>query len=99
MIHFSWDEEKNRTNLRDHGIAFAAARPVFFDPYRITDEDSVVDGEQRWRTIRVADNTTILLVVHLEADFKGDVFVRMISARGATPVERYEYEQNRLHDI
>jgi uncharacterized DUF497 family protein len=99
MIHFSWDEEKNRKNLRDHGIAFPAARPVFFDPYRITDEDSVVEGEQRWRTIGIAGDAAILLVVHLEMDFEGDLYVRMISARGATPVERYEYEQNRLHDI
>ncbi len=29
------------------------------------DEDSVVDGEQRWRTVGMANNTKLLLVVHL----------------------------------
>jgi uncharacterized DUF497 family protein len=99
MIHFSWDDEKNRRNLRDHGIDFSDARLAFFDPYRITQEDSVVDGEWRWRTIGTARNFSVILVAHLEEDFAGDLFVRIISARGATPVERYEYEQNRLHDV
>jgi uncharacterized DUF497 family protein len=69
MIHFSWDDWKAAENLREHGIDFSDARAVFYDPYRITLEDSVDDGEQRWRTIGTALGLTVLLVVHLEEDF------------------------------
>jgi uncharacterized DUF497 family protein len=99
MIHFSWDENKSAYNKRVHGISFPAAIPVFYDPYRLTEEDSVVDGEQRWRTIGTATGIAVLLVVHLEEAFGGDLFVRIISARTATPGERSDYEQNRANDI
>jgi uncharacterized DUF497 family protein len=99
MIHCEWDDWKNAENLRLHGVDFADARYVFGDSYRITEEDSVVDGEQRWRTIGTALGIALLLVIHLEEDFQGNMFVRMISARSATPWERSEYEQNRANDI
>ena len=99
MIHFEWDEAKAASNLREHGVDFLDAIGVFDDPFRMSEEDSVVDGELRWRTIGTALGITILLVVHLEDDFGEDVFVRMISARKATPGERSNYEQNRASDI
>ena len=53
-MYFEWDPEKAHKNLRDHGVSFEDASTVFIDPYRITEEDSVVDGELRWRTIGTA---------------------------------------------
>ena len=99
MIYFEWDEEKAAENLRRHGVDFRNARLVFDDPYRLTYEDSVVDTERRWWTIGTALGIAILLIVHLEDDFGEDLFVRIISAREATPVERRDYEQNRTYDI
>jgi uncharacterized DUF497 family protein len=99
MIHFEWDPSKDAKNLRERGFGFAAVRPVFLDQYRITEEDSVVDGEQRWRTIGTALGVTVVIVIHLEENFRGDTFVRIISARKATPAERIDYEQNRANDI
>ncbi|MES2390569.1 MAG: BrnT family toxin [Acidobacteriota bacterium] len=98
-IFFEWDDEKAKENLDKHGISFDAARTVFFDPYRMTEEDSVVDGEHRWRTVGTASGIAVIVVAHLEEAFAGDVFVRMISARRAVPMERREYEQNRANDI
>src|ERR1700761_4817481 len=99
MIHFEWDPVKAATNLREHGVDFEDAVYVFDDPFRMSEEDSVLDGELRWRTIGTALGITILLVVHLEEGFGDDIFVRMISARKATPGERSDYEQNRANDI
>ena len=99
MIYFDWDEKKAAKNLRDHEVDFEDAKTVFNDPYRITEEDSVVNGEQRWRTIGTALGIAILFVAHLEEDFGEDIFVRMISARAATAGERRDYEQNRANDI
>jgi len=74
-------------------------RKVFDDPYRITQEDSVVEGELRWRTVGAAYGIVVLLVIHLEEDFGGDLYVRIISARRATAGERSDYEQNCANDI
>jgi uncharacterized DUF497 family protein len=92
-IYFDWDENKNRLNELHHGIDFETASLIFDDDERITEEDSVVAGEQRWRTIGIALGISILLVVHLGEDLDGDLFVRMISARRATPGEAARYDQ------
>jgi len=99
MVYFEWDLAKAERNLRIHGISFEDVRPVFYDSYRLTQEDSVVDGEIRWRTVGMMLGATIVLVVHLEEDFGSDLFVRIISARRATPGERSDYEQNRANDF
>ena len=46
MLHWAWDENKNRTNKRKHGLGFETARLVFEDPLmiQIPDPDS---GEDR----------------------------------------------------
>jgi len=94
-MYFEWDEKKAAINKRDHGISFRAAALVFEDEYRIPEEDSVADGEQRWRTIGIAEGITVVLVVYLEEVWSEDIYVRIISARRATPGERRDYEQNR----
>lgn len=50
MLHWIWDENKNRTNKRKHGLGFETARLVFEDPLMIQlpDPDS---GEDRWHTV------------------------------------------------
>ena len=93
-VYFDWDEEKSRRNLRDHGISFDDASLVFDDIYRITKEDSVVEGEQRWRTIGIAFDISVVLVVHLEEDLDEDLLIRIISARKATKGESDDYDQN-----
>jgi uncharacterized protein len=95
MIYFEWDENKAERNFRVHHISFDEAAIVFEDPYRTTEEDLVVEGEQRWRTIGIVSGLIIVLVIHLEEDIGEDLFVRIISARRATPVERSDYDKNR----
>jgi uncharacterized DUF497 family protein len=34
-MEFTWDERKNATNERKHGISFEDAKPVFLDPTRV----------------------------------------------------------------
>lgn len=99
MYIFDWDEKKNEINLRKHGISFPTATLAFRDPYRLTEEDSVVDGELRWKTVGVALGIVVILVVHLEEDFGEDIYVRLISARKAEAYERIEYDANHPHDI
>lgn len=96
-ICFVWDDVKNRSNQRKHdGIAFEAAAYVFRDPFRLTRQDRIEDGEERWQTIGVVHGVTVLLVAHTitENSDDGDTVetIRIISARRATPKERKQYE-------
>ena len=95
-IRLAWDETKNRSNQRKHdGIAFEAAAHVFRDPFRLTRQDRIEDGEERWQTIGVVHGVTMLLVAHtITEDDDGETIeeIRIISARRATPKERKHYE-------
>ena len=48
IMRFTWDEAKNRSNQKKHdGIAFEEAAHVFRDPFRLTRQDRIEDGEER----------------------------------------------------
>lgn len=51
-MNFEYDDEKNRANIRKHGISFRTAARVFFDYDRIElyDEENSLD-EDRYDTI------------------------------------------------
>ena len=91
-MQFTWDERKNRTNRRKHGISFETAVLVFNDPYQVSALDREVEGELRWQTIGMVKGIQVLLVAHtrLESD---DEVIRIISARKATLRERSIYAQ------
>jgi hypothetical protein len=99
-IRFEWDEVKNLSNQRKHGISFEEASQVFLDPLHVAVVDRVVDREQRWQTLgmarRPAGSLLLLLVAHtVREDLARGIFievVRIISARKATPEERKNYE-------
>jgi uncharacterized DUF497 family protein len=86
---FEWDSEKERDNIREHGIDFEAAERVFFDYHRMErhDDDSS-DDEERWQTMGFYED--VLFVVYTE---RGEV-IRIMSARVAEPFERRIYHGN-----
>ena len=94
MIRFEWDENKAAANQRKHGITFEDATLVFFDPYRIEEQDRIVNGEERWQTIGIIKGFTALLVAHTVCE-NGIDTIRIISARHAKPAERRRYYGNR----
>lgn len=91
-MRFEWDEEKARSNLAKHKVAFDVAIKVFEDVSAVSVMDRVVDDEERWRTVGRVGLTTILFVAHTWLDESGEVFVRVISARKATRHEVQGYE-------
>jgi len=93
-VRFDWDETKNAINLRKHGVDFDTAAVVFEDPFQLRVLERTVNGESRWQTTGMAGDTLLLLVVHtLDDDEDDEEFVRIISARRATPRERRRYEE------
>lgn len=83
-----WDPAKAEANVRKHGIRFADAEGVLFDPNALTEEDKHMEGEQRFVSIGLDSVGRLLVVVYT---FRGDD-IRLISARRATRKEGRAYE-------
>jgi uncharacterized DUF497 family protein len=96
-IRFEWDEAKNLSNRRKHGVSFEEASQVFRDPLYVSVKERMQGGEERWQTFGLVGNILLLMVAHTveeENDEGGFVeIIRIISARHTTPKERRRYEE------
>lgn len=92
QMRFIWDEPKNRANLQKHGISFDTAARVFLDPFHITRQDRVIEGEERWQTIGMISGALLIMAAYAVVDEEEEV-IRIISARKVTRQERIEYEE------
>ena len=92
MVHFIWDERKNKANIRKHGVDFYDAVRAWYDPDRLDFFDSEQSGaaETRWLFLGAVAGT-VLLVVETEPD---EQTVRIISARLASKKEEEKYYAN-----
>ena len=88
-MQFEWDDEKEKINIRKHGIDFTMATRVFEDENRLELYDEAhSDIEDRYITIGIIDGTAyIIAVVYTEREEA----IRLISARKATERERRKY--------
>lgn len=89
MPIFEWDEVKEKSNFRKHGISFAEGESVFYDAYSLTisDPDHSIE-EERFIDIGTSNKNRILIVVYMEREDR----IRIISVRKATVQERKMYE-------
>lgn len=89
MQIFEWDENKEKSNFRKHGISFSEGESVFYDSNSLTmpDPDHSIE-EQRFIDIGTSNKNRILVVVYTEREDR----IRIISVRKATNAERKKYE-------
>ena len=93
-ISFDWDENKNLSNQRKHGITFTEAKTVFFDENaRLIHDPDHSDTEDRFVLIGLSVNLRLLVVIHTYR--KDDEKIRIISARKATKIEINYYQRNK----
>lgn len=96
-MRFEWDEAKNLSNRRKHGVSFEEAAAVFRDPLCVSVQDRIEGGELRWQTLGLVEGILLLVVVHtVREEGEDDTLVeviRIISARLATRKERRRYEE------
>ena len=86
---FEWDDRKAAQNHAAHGVTFDMARAVFRDPFAIDWLDDREDyGEPRYVTVGMVEGR-LLYVAHT---MRGER-IRLISARGAEPLERRAYHE------
>jgi len=87
-VHFQFDPAKAASNLKKHGVSFADAEGVFYDPLAIHQLDPDSDDEERFVAIGLGSAGTILVVIYT---LRGEE-IRIISARHATRHEVKSYE-------
>jgi uncharacterized DUF497 family protein len=88
-MRFEWNEQKNRANIRKHGLDFADAWEVFTLPMLVALDDRQDYGEDRWIGIGML-KSRVVIVIYTERD---DNTIRIISLRKALTYERKRYEQ------
>lgn len=89
-IEFTWDEQKNRANVRKHKVSFEEARSVFLDEnaLRFFDPDHSSE-EERFIMLGMSFSLRVLVVCHCYRE--DDAVIRMISARKANKREQLNY--------
>lgn len=90
-VEFEWDDEKAKSNLEKHGVAFEEGATIFNDPMILTisDPDHSI-SEERYISLGISVQTRLLLVVHTERGER----IRLISCRKANNLERKTYENH-----
>ena len=90
---FEWDEDKNRQNLKKHGLPFEIAQYAFADPRRIIAEDLGHGGrEKRYYCFgRVGDST-----VTVRFTYRAGV-IRIFGAGYWRKGRKIYEEENRIH--
>jgi uncharacterized protein len=91
-MRFEWDERKNRSNFKKHGVWFEEAQTVwvdwesveFFDPEHSSNEN---------RFIRIGHSTRGRILLIVFCDRAEESTIRIISARKATTQEMRDYEK------
>lgn len=85
-MDFEWDERKNQSNMKKHGVSFDEAKDVFGGcPMVYFDADASVEED---RYVAVGFSRVRLLAVVFT---NRDTGVRIISARKASTFEEMRY--------
>lgn len=89
MVFFEWDKNKEKANIKKHGISFIEASSVFIDFLAETffDKDNSII-EDRYIQIGKSENNRVLVIAFTD---RNDI-IRIISARKATKKESRYYE-------
>lgn len=89
-LRFSWDDRKNKTNKKKHGISFAEAQTIFFDEDAIEYYDTNhSEDEDRFLMLGLSYRIRVLVVSYCLR--KEGAEIRIISSRKATKKEQEVY--------
>ena len=93
-IIFEWDNKKEKTNIRKHGVSFKEACTAFYDENAIQYFDPDHSGEEdRFILLGISYKLKVLVVCHCFRE--NDFVIIIISARKADKEEEFEYWRNR----
>lgn len=94
VLRFEWDKNKEKANIKKHGISFDETRTVFYDENAIQffDPDHS-DDQSRFIMLGISFKLRILIVCHCFRE--NETVIRIISARKADKHEEKEYWRKR----
>lgn len=87
---YEWDDVKNASNYKKHGIRFEEAIQIFEGPVLTLGQFHGESGEYRELSFGLIGEMAILAVVHTDRNGK----TRIISARKALKKERRAFYEN-----
>lgn len=94
-MQFEWDEKKNKSSIKSHGVSFEEAAEVFDDPFCISMLDKRFNYyEERWISLGSTIKGKIIVTgyAYYLAE-NSEERIRIITARKATRKEREQYEE------
>ena len=88
-MKFEWDDKKNQSNIKKHGVSFEEAQTVFYSENAIVfDDPEHSHSENRMLIVGFSSYGKLLLSCYCEK--QGDV-IRIISARKLTKTETKDF--------
>jgi uncharacterized DUF497 family protein len=90
IMRITWDPKKAEINFKKHNVRFSDAELVLYDPFALTLEEQVIEGEKRFVTVGADAIGRIVVVVY---SYRDSDTIRLISARKATSSQRKQYEK------
>jgi uncharacterized DUF497 family protein len=88
-VYYEWDEDKNRRNIRKHGLDVADAWEVFEGPVHVNLDTRANYDEDRWIGIGLLGNRIVIVSFTL----RGTEIRRIISLRKASRHECKKFEE------
>ena len=89
-LQFEWDQKKNSSNAKKHGVSFEEAQTTFYDDQAIVfDDPDHSDEEDRFIIVGTNHKLNTLVVCHCYRE--KETIIRIISARKATKEEEQYY--------
>ncbi len=89
-MRFEWNQAKNESNIRKHGIDFADVENMFNYPVLASPDSRGDYSEERWVAIgRMLGLVCVVVYTERRCDM-----IRIISARKATRYEINRYEKS-----
>ena len=94
QIKFEWDNKKDKSNIKRHGVSFEEARTVFYDEHAIQFYDPEhSEAEDRFLLLGTDFKSKELVICHCYRE--EETIVRIISARKADREESKFYWSER----
>ena len=93
-LTFEWDTNKEKNNIKKHGISFVDAKTAFHDEYAMQFYDpDHSDDEDRFILLGTNHQLKTLVICHCFR--QTETVIRIISARHADASEQAAYWSNR----
>lgn len=91
-MHFEWDKNKNRLNIKQHGLDFETAKELFSEDLLVVPDLRFKYHELRYIGYGILDNR-LMVVVYTE---RLPDIIRIISFRKGNDRENKIYKKNQL---